>query len=192
VKVLCVDPGPTSSGWASLDVDSWEVLDSGTADWDELITKVRSGEFGGVAVEQAIMYTLGGKSAPNNKTVVEIVFHVGRIYQVAKDCEVEFRQKIRSDIIRDLTGKKPSGKGNRVSKTDMQNAVQSILNLTTPIRPQHANDAVCAGLALWGHPHCTEVGLEAKAARNNDAGKAPRRRARAAKQLALCVEQRQR
>ena len=187
MKVLCVDPGPTSSGWASLDVDSWEVLDSGTADWDELIAKVRSGEFGGVAVEQAIMYTLGGKASPNNKTVVETVFQVGRLFQVAKEYDIEFRQKIRSDIIRDLTGKKPSGKGNKVSKTDMQNAVRDILQLTDPIRPQHANDAVCAGLALWSHPHCTEVKVEAAAIRKGKPGKAPKRRARPAEQLALRV-----
>ena len=40
-------------------------------------------------------------------------------------------------------------RGFKVTKTDMQGVVQKLLNLPKFIRPQHANDAVCAILAFY-------------------------------------------
>lgn len=153
MKILCVDPGPDSCGFAIINTDSWVVTDYGQGGWDYLINLLDQGQFDGVAVEEMISY----RGVYNTKTVIGTAFQLGRLFQVVHELKIDFRQASRKTIIKHLTGKSVYGtkkglKAITVSKTDMQVAVQKILNLDKPIRPQHANDAVCAGLALWHHP----------------------------------------
>lgn len=154
MKILCVDPGPERSGFAVLDTDSWEIGEHGTADWDDLLSYVV--EVQGFAVEKAVMYTFPGGKV-NNKQVGMTIFQTGRLYQVAQIYGKEYREEIRSEIIRGLTGKRPGGKNNKTTKADMQQVVQDLLNLEKFVRPQHANDALCAGLYLWKHPDLPEA-----------------------------------
>lgn len=164
-KILAVDPGPMSSGYAIIDIDTWEIEDHGTADWDALIDiaeEMANNGGVGVAVEKIIMYTFYNKSKSNgpqinNKQVLESAFQTGRLYQAAKDLELEYRDETRSRIIKLITGWNTQGKGNKVTKNDMQIYVQDVLELEKIIQPQHANDAVCAGLALYNHPITKKV-----------------------------------
>lgn len=148
-KVLCIDPGPSSSGYVLLDVNSWKIIDSGTADWDTLCDYVKNYDLVGVAVEKIIMY----HGITNNTYVIPTAFECGRIYQICQEKKIDYREKERIGIIESIVGHSCRGKGNTTSKAQMQQEVQKILKLNSPVRPQHANDALCAGLVLWEHPY---------------------------------------
>lgn len=147
-NIFCIDPGPSSSGYCILDINSWEVIDKGTADWDTLCDYITNYDLVGVAVEQIIMY----HGITNNKYVIPAAFQCGRVYQICQQRNIEYREKERIGIIESILGHSARGKGNTTSKSQMQIEVQKILKTEQPIRPQHANDALCAGLVLWEHP----------------------------------------
>ena len=98
-----------------------------------------------VCSEEMIFYSHLPGSAKIMPTTMK---EVGRIIQVCDDLNIPFMEMIRKDIIEGLTGEKVTRK-NKVSKTDMQDCVKKLLKLAKPIRPQHANDALCAGLAFY-------------------------------------------
>jgi hypothetical protein len=186
-RILCLDPGPERTGWCVLDVDDWKVVQTGHADWETVLDMLRRADFAGVAAEAIVMYTFPGAS-PNNRLVLATNFQLGRVFQVCRDLGVEYRQETRARIIRQLTGlfvygTKTDDEGARkcvsVSKADMQATVQQLLGLSAPIRPQHANDACCAGLVLWGHPRVQQV-ADAEAERQQQRKARPRRRKSAA------------
>lgn len=152
-QILCVDPGPQSSGYAILDIDNWEVVDHGTADWDTLCDYTTNYDIVGVAVEKIIMYVFPGKASPNNKNVVFTAFQTGRLFQICQQRDLQYRELVRIDIIERILGKSARGKGNTTTKAQMQDEIKKLLDLDQAIRPQHANDAVCAGVVLWEHPY---------------------------------------
>lgn len=157
--ILSIDPGPHLSGYALIDETKWIVTKHGVASWDDLITMLldKSLKISGIAMEKIILYSFAKGAARVNNSLLDTVFQCGRLYQKAVENSVSYRADTRANIIKGLTGLSPHGKGNKVSKKDMQDAVQKILKLQKPISPQHANDAVCAGLFLFDHPLVIEA-----------------------------------
>jgi hypothetical protein len=99
-----------------------------------------------VAAEGLRPYTRAGVPG-GSKVLLATSFQMGRVAQEAARAKVPYFDLPRRDVIRELTGVYPAF-GRPVSKAAMQEVAREILERDEPIRPQHSNDAVCAGLAI--------------------------------------------
>ena len=174
--VLGLDPGPTETGWCVLAVRPGEVpavLEHGHDLNDKVADMIRRGRrrFVLVAVEGVVAF--GGRA---NGALLRTAQAIGRFKEAGRG--IAFQEMNRRAVMIHLTGI-ATGPGAKVSKADMQATVQQLLGLSAPIRPQHANDACCAGLVLWGHPRVQQV-ADAEAERQQQRKARPRRRKSAA------------
>lgn len=150
-KVLCVDPGPTAFGWAVLEFRPGSVpvcLGGGHDEIRDVLALLRTlkGDLALVAAEGLLPYSRAGVPS-GSKALMGTAFAMGRLAQEAARAKVPYADLPRRDVIRELTGCFPAP-GRPVSKAQMQEVVRDLLGLSEPIRPQHANDAACAGLAI--------------------------------------------
>jgi len=145
--IIGLDPGTTKSGWAIYDPDAETVIDTGHDAWADVRDKIKlyAGKARAVVVEQVIIHHgVPGQS----KYIMDTAHEVGRIQQICEDNGIIYSQLPRIDICERVTGRRPT-RGHKVSKKDMQDAVQKKLKVDKPIRPQHANDAVAVILAEY-------------------------------------------
>lgn len=144
--VLGIDPGTHKAGWAIYDVDTEQVIGAGHDDWPSLRTriKVNKSKLVAVCVEQVIMHM----GLPPSRLIIDTAVEVGRIQQICEDINISYNQLPRIDICEKVSGTRPK-RGVKVTKTDMQHAVQKMLGAPKFVRPQHANDAACAILAFY-------------------------------------------
>ena len=148
--IVCLDPGTYKCGYVEYLPDG--ELHFGAIShlsWSKVRANIQSlvKTYSDMVVcsEEMIFYShLPGSAKIMPTTMKEI----GRIIQICDDHDIPFKEMIRKDIIEKLTGEKVTRK-KKVSKTDMQDCVQKLLKLDKPIRPQHANDALCVGLAFY-------------------------------------------
>ena len=150
-KVLCLDPGPTAFGWAVLEVRPGAVptfLGGGHDLVDDVLATLRAlrSDLVLVAAEGLRPYTRAGVPG-GSKVLLATAFQMGRVAQEAARAKVPYFDLPRRDVIFELAGVFPAF-GRPVSKAAMQEVAREILERDEPIRPQHANDAVCAGLAI--------------------------------------------
>lgn len=178
VRALCIDPGPTECGVAVLEYyfngGEIRVAWAGKMPWKDICTLIIDGpmqKFNAVMMEDLV--PAHGNQMVASKYLVETAIGMGRVIQECDRCGIQYGRLSRRMIIKTLRGKAPSPK-NKVSKADMQETVRLILGLDKPIRPQHANDAVCAGLAQLGHPNLPNV----TEAATNGTTKRPRQKAK--------------
>ena len=144
--IIGIDPGTVNVGWAVYDTSTETFLGAGHDDWQNLRTRILMQRHKLVAVtcESVIIQSY---QRPN-QSIVGIAQNIGRIQQLCDDLKIDFYQMARIDICEKVGGIRPK-RGVKVTKTDMQNAVQKLLNLDKVIRPQHANDAACTVLAFF-------------------------------------------
>jgi len=144
--ILGLDPGTHKAGWAMYDVDTEQVIGAGHDDWAFIRTQIKMAQSKliAVCVEQVIMHM----GLPPSRLIIDTAVEVGRIQQICEDTNIQYNQLPRIDICEKVSGTRPK-RGVKVTKTDMQVAVQSLLKTAKPIRPQHANDAACAILAFY-------------------------------------------
>jgi Holliday junction resolvasome RuvABC endonuclease subunit len=149
--VVGIDPGPSLCGWCILEyAAAWDVprvLGGGHCGIDDLAKVIRSQRksVALVACEGLMPY---GNAAPGGSRAIQgTAFAMGRLAQEAARAHLPWSELPRREIIRELLGRYP-GKSAPVSKALMQEVVAEILGLDGPVRPQHANDAVCAALAI--------------------------------------------
>lgn len=147
--VFAVDPGPVECGWCLLEVHPGAVPVVGEHGHDlveDVLRKLRGlrKHLALVAVEAIVPHSLHGVPGASKATLATQLV-IGRFAEAARG--IPFVQLSRREVIHGLLGYFPTA-GVRVSKRQMQDAVQEILALEEPIRPQHANDACCAGLAV--------------------------------------------
>ena len=150
VIAIGIDPGPIKSGWAIYDLDNEVVIASGHDDWKtirEMIIQYATDGFYhllAVCMEQIIMH--GG--VPPSKNILQTSQHTGRIKQICATQSLIYNELPRIDICELVSGIRPK-RGTKVTKTDMQEAAQELLKAPKILRPQHANDALCAILAHY-------------------------------------------
>ena len=171
MKILCIDPGPDKCGFAILDTgeEPWTIEWAGHAPWPMLKNLVQDYEVQSVAIEAII--PAHGSNQFINKHLVKTVFEMGRLAEVCDWFNIPYEEMRRQTVIRLITGKGPSSK-HKVTKADMQRRVKEILELDKVVRPQHANDAVCVGLAI----HKFKVTEANDDTRTRKAAKKPRRK----------------
>ena len=147
--IVGLDPGPKKCGWVLYDYDNELVMKSGHDEWYDVREMIHHhlGSLKSICVEQVIMHM----GLPPSRLIIDTAVAVGRIQQICEDNDVLYHQLPRIDICERVSGKRPK-RGVKVTKADMQVAVQSLLGIPKPIRPQHANDALCAILAEY-MPH---------------------------------------
>jgi Holliday junction resolvasome RuvABC endonuclease subunit len=155
--ILGIDPGLYIAGYSVVDTDTWHVQEHGKTDWSYIRNILRSLSITGVALESIVVYIHTRKGGMDIKPITGICEHIGRIKQICDDKDIECKTFTRAQIIEGLTGQPPTRK-NRVSKAHMQTVVQEILNLEKVIRPQDANDSVCAILAGYHQDYCYDQG----------------------------------
>lgn len=133
-------------GWAVYDTNTEQVVGAGHDDWPSLRTRIKMqrSKLKAVCVEQVIMHM----GLPPSRLIITTAIEVGRIQELCDIINIPYNQLPRIDICEKVSGIRPK-RGVKVTKTDMQKAVQKLLNAPKPVRPQHANDAVCAILAFY-------------------------------------------
>jgi len=100
VRVLAIDPGPTSSGF--VEVDSGRVVRARSAiDLSELVDVIESFPGDVVAIERVQSYGIAGGSLLRTSEVV------GRLWQTAHAAGLDVRLVYRREVLRalDVTGK---------------------------------------------------------------------------------------
>lgn len=144
--VIGIDPGTYKAGWAIYDLDAKQVIGAGHDDWPGLRAriKINRNKLVAVCVEQVIMHM----GLPPSRLIVNTAVEVGRIQQICEDTNILYHQLPRIDICEKVSGIRPRP-GFKVTKADMQLAVQKLLKAPKVVRPQHANDAACAILAFY-------------------------------------------
>lgn len=144
--IIGLDPGTHKSGWALYDYSIKKILCAGHDDWSSVRTLIMRHEchLQAVCVEQVIMHM----GLPPSRLIITTAHEVGRIEQLCHSLHIPYYQLPRIDICEKVSGVRPK-RGVKVTKTDMQNAVQQLLNAPKVLRPQHANDAACAALAFF-------------------------------------------
>lgn len=159
IRALCLDPGPKKCGVGVIEYyakkkPAIKIAWAGVYEWKDVITLASlppgpMQKFNFIAIEDLV--PAHGNQMVASKYLIETAMNIGRVLQCAAQNEVMCERLSRRMVIKRLTGKAPGPK-NKVSKADMQETVRKVMGLEKPIRPQHANDAVCVGLALLGHP----------------------------------------
>lgn len=141
--VLGLDPGPDKTGWALYNEELETVIKTGHDDWDTIRSILTSHTcfLKAVCVEQIIIHY----GIPANQNLPATAENVGRIQQLCADNNIDFHQFPRIKIMEKVY-MRPK-RGMKISKKKMQEVVQDKLGLDKPVRPQHANDALCAILA---------------------------------------------
>ena len=144
--VIGIDPGTTKAGWAVYDTSTEQVIGAGHDDWPNLRTRIKmqQSNIKAICVEQVIMHM----GLPPSRLIIDTATQVGRIQQLCESLGIPYHQLPRIDICEKVSGTRPK-RGVKVSKADMQKAVQKLLNIPKFVRPQHANDAACAALAFF-------------------------------------------
>lgn len=144
--IIGIDPGTDKAGWAIYNVDTEQVIDIGHDSWLSLRIqiKMQQSKLKAVCVEQVIMHM----GLPPSRLIITTAAEVGRIQQLCEGLNISYNQLPRIDICERVSGTRPK-RGVKVTKKDMQKAVQKLLNVPKFVRPQHANDAVCAILAFY-------------------------------------------
>lgn len=144
--VIGIDPGTHRAGWVLYDCKGETVVDVGHDEWATLRQYITEHEQSliAVCVEGVIIQSY---QCPN-QSIVTIAEHIGRIQQLCDFMSIKFHQLPRIDICERVSGVRPK-RGVKVSKKDMQVAVQKLLNAEKFVRPQHCNDAACAALAFY-------------------------------------------
>jgi antitoxin component of RelBE/YafQ-DinJ toxin-antitoxin module len=128
------------------DINTEQIIGSGHDDWPSLRARIRvnRSKLVAICVEQVIMHM----GLPPSRLIITTATEVGRIQQLCEDSRIPYNQLPRIDICEKVSGTRPK-RGVKVTKTDMQKAVQKLLGTSKFVRPQHANDAACAILAFY-------------------------------------------
>lgn len=169
MRILGVDPGIRNVGWAIVSANDNDIIEYGVADGPELfLTSTwygRAGEDCGASLktqrfvdalfgmDRTDVITMEGvmpyhvsnnnfaKLAAQNRDMAKVCILIGMIQHFAFSRGVGLSIFARSSICAFLVGGTKSA-----DKKAMQKAVQERLGLDAPIKPDHANDAVCVAL----------------------------------------------
>jgi len=144
--ILGLDPGPKKCGWVLYNMLSQAITVSGHDEWHRIryILEVNAPNLHAVCVEKVIMHM----GLPPSRLIIDTATNVGRIQQLCDTYDIQYHEHARIDICEKVAGIRPKP-GVKVSKKDMQLAVQKLLDAPEVIRPQHANDACAAILAEY-------------------------------------------
>jgi len=144
--ILGLDPGPKNCGWVLYDHSTQTVKQSGHDEWIAVryTLETRAPYLKAVCVEKVIMHM----GLPPSRLIIDTATNIGRIQELCALYDIEYHEHARIDICEKVAGVRPKP-GVKVSKKDMQIAVQKLLNAPEVIRPQHANDAAAAILAEY-------------------------------------------
>lgn len=167
MHTLGIDPGTKKMGWVLVKRRGWKVHSKGHSSIgfiQNLLFFDKEVSITDVVIEGVVRYKVS-----NSTDLIATAIMIGRVMQICSQCGIIPGMITRPEVIEKFTGRRPC-RGHKVDKSGMQMYVQQFLGLDKPVRPQHANDALAAVLALR-HPK-----FNVKNTRPRRAQKASRRR----------------
>jgi len=91
--LMAIDPGTTLSAYLVLDTATYEIVDKGKVENDNLMELVKTGYFDMMAVECFQSFGMGV-----GQTVFNTAYYIGRLMQVAEGLGSKVRMVYRSEV----------------------------------------------------------------------------------------------